>query len=203
MNSPKASLLALPAVLPVVLAATQPCLGQIETLVRVEQGVSDVEPIAHSLMVQPVDLRSSVDFEILFQGTWYDPIVGTRDVFARRQGALTAVFPRSSYVRTESGVIPEIPAGTIFYIGDPVQAVNMPAQSSERATANGRLDLRLDTSVRQDEQHRLREEAALSFDADMSIWTDESYRQIRVSRLLQAAARAEQSPQTAEEDSKS
>lgn len=203
MNSPKASLFALPAVLPIVLVATQPCLGQIETLVRVEQGVSDVEPIAHSLLVQPVDLRSSVDFEILFEGTWNDPIIGVRDVFARRQGALTAVFPRSSYVRTESGLVPKIPAGTIFYIGDPVPAMDMPAQSSEHATANGRLDLRLDTSVRQDEQRRLREEAALSFDADMSIWTDESYRQIRVSRLLQAAAKAEQPPHSAEEDSNS
>lgn len=203
MNSAKPIPLVLPGALAVVLAATQPCLAQIETLIRIEQGVSDVEPIARSLLVQPVDLRSSVGFDILYQGTWTDPILGTREVFARRQGALTAVFPRSSYVLTDQGVIPEIPAGTIFYIGNPAPTADALPHATALGSANGRLDLRLDTSIPQDGQPLFDNLTALQFDADMSIWNDESYRQNRVSRLLHAAARAEQRPQEPEDNSSS
>lgn len=181
-----------PAALVIVLAIAQPSLAQVDTLIRIQPGVADVEPNARSLLVQPVDLRSSVGFDILYQGTWSDPILGTRDVFARRQGALTAVFPRSSYVRTEAGIVPEIPAGTIFYIGDPPPTLeSLRKRLDLDATTNGRRDLRLETSMPQEHRPPELTTETLDLTNDMSIWRDESYRQARVSRLIRAAAQAE------------
>ncbi len=186
-------------------AAAEPCLAQISTLTRVEQGYSDIEPILQSLRVQPVDMRESVGFDILYKGTWNDPAVGSREVFARRHGALTAVFPRSSYVRTKEGVVPEIPAGTIFYFGDLPPTLDEVVQRQEAARAvlgslNGRRDLRLDTALPinpqdpqdpQGSRDSTHGQTALDPDIRLSIWTSESYRQIRVARLIRAASAAE------------
>jgi hypothetical protein len=40
-----------------------------------------------------------------------------QDSFARIDGGVTAVFPRSVYVATKKGAMPEIAPGTIFYLG--------------------------------------------------------------------------------------
>jgi hypothetical protein len=69
----------------------------------------------------------------------HDPYAGPFDrgerYLTRSSGAINAVFPRSSYVPTQSGFVPEIPAGTIFYIGDPVETLRGPSPGSQGPTA--------------------------------------------------------------------
>jgi hypothetical protein len=91
-------------------AQAQPGLSQ-PPWRRLQQGFEDVEPLARSLAIQPVDFRAPVGFEDV-----YDLGDGR---LARIDGGLIAVFPRSTYVRDASGVYPTIPPGTVFYVGMP------------------------------------------------------------------------------------
>ena len=84
----------------------------------IDAGIEDVGPLGQSLQLQPIDMRESTNFSRVY---------GLNDGsgrFVRRDGAINAVFNRSDYtaVRTRGGavVVPLVPAGTIFYIGDPV-----------------------------------------------------------------------------------
>ena len=90
-----------------------PCLGQFSSTlspgVPVQPGVSDVGPLATSLRVVPLDLRQESDFSRVYQID--------RERFARQAGGLIAIFPRSVYIATPSGVVADIPPGTIFQIG--------------------------------------------------------------------------------------
>jgi hypothetical protein len=206
MPSAKPTTLVLLAISAIVLA--QPALAQLGSLTRVEQGYSDVEPNARSLRVQPLDLRQSVGFDILYKGTWADPGAAPRDVFARRHGAITAVFPRSSYVQTENGVVPEIPAGTIFYFGDVPPSLEestgrQQAAIERLASTPGRRNLRRETAVPSDPYASIEGQTLASPDVSMSIWTSETYRQIRVGRLLRAAAAAEHEAEIAPDDADS
>lgn len=164
-----------------------PALAQ-EGLEQVEPGISDVEPRAAGLRSLRVDLRSTSGFETLYHGPWIDPELGTRDVFTRTSGAVSAVFPRSSYVETSEGTVPEVPAGTIFYIGSPQAQQSLPEAPENRP---GRYNLLRDLSSGPISQTWHRGQAMLDFDADLSIWSDEEYRQIRVSRLLNSIEPAE------------
>ncbi len=78
---------------------------------RVQQGFEDVEPLAVSLAVHQVDLRTPIGFEHV-----YDLGDGR---FARIDGGLIAVFPRSTYTGSRSGVRATIPPGATFYLGMP------------------------------------------------------------------------------------
>lgn len=191
-----------PAILTVAatLALVVPCSAQIETLTPVEPGVSDVNPMARDLRVQPADYRQPFGYDVLYQGTWNDPLLGIREIFARRSGAITAVFPRSNYRHTENGVIAEIPAGTIFYFGEPEPVVKEQDDTDQGvalSTVEGRIDLRVDLSVPAIED-RVMNELTQVDGIPTSIWADESYRQARVHRLLLAANR---SPLASEEES--
>lgn len=87
---------------------------------RVDAGTGDVGPLSESLRVLPLDLRVSDGFENVYRVTGPDG----QERFMRREGALTAVFPRSDYVMTEFGPYAVIPAGTWFMIGEPLGAPN-------------------------------------------------------------------------------
>lgn len=78
-----------------------------------DQGVSDRDELATSLREMPINLREDRNFEFL----WSLP--SNPDFLYRKDGGLTAVFPASEYALTKKGTMVLIPAGTIFYIGDP------------------------------------------------------------------------------------
>ncbi len=161
---------------------------------EVEAGFEDVGPGAVSTLVWPVDMRAPTNFERVYE------VVGSGGLYARRAGAVTAVFDRSLYAGAGT---PLIPAGTIFYLGSlpvdlqrpgllapglehgavgggPAGAVmRLPAVESTRPLAQ-RVDLRVKSQP-----------AATSTplpEAGGSIWTSERYRQRRVGELLRGAA---------------
>jgi len=91
-------------------------------LVPVEQTVGDVGPLRHGLRLAPVDLRSPSGFDNVYRlpGSSHGVpggIVTPGDQLVRANGAVTAVFSRSQYSVTKSGLLPDIPAGTVFRIG--------------------------------------------------------------------------------------
>jgi hypothetical protein len=82
----------------------------------VDPAVGDVNPLSASLRDMRVDLRQPTGFENVYR------VPGRPDMFMRSSGALNAVFPQSAYAQTAGGPLPIIPAGTVFYIGEPPQA---------------------------------------------------------------------------------
>ncbi|MCA9287919.1 MAG: hypothetical protein KDA05_04995, partial [Phycisphaerales bacterium] len=80
----------------------------------IDQGWEDIDPLARSLFHARPDLRSATGF-----GDVFDLGDGR---FARVDGGLVAVFPRSTYAGTVTGLVPTIPPGTVFYIGTPAPA---------------------------------------------------------------------------------
>jgi hypothetical protein len=115
---------------------------------KIEQTVADTGANAVSLRNLGVDLRVPGNFEHVYE---IEPAAGwggrgtarSRGVlsprsqqrqFARVSGAITAVFPQSTYVQVplspqvavqgQTAFVPLIPAGTIFHIGTP----NLPVQ---------------------------------------------------------------------------
>lgn len=83
----------------------------------IDQGVSDLSPLSASLIHNAVDLRAVLDFDLVY------PVPGRPDMLMRQSGALSAVFPFSDYavveIDDEDAVVVLIPAGTVFYIGQP------------------------------------------------------------------------------------
>lgn len=75
-------------------------------------GTTDTGPLARSTMMEPVDLRRPAGFNQVFL-LQTDDRTGN-DLFARADGAVTALFSRSVYERTGA----RIPPGTQFVIGD-------------------------------------------------------------------------------------
>lgn len=82
---------------------------------RVDPTVSDLGPSSTSLRILQPGLGVQSAFVNLFEIT---PPIGER-FFARFDGGVTAIFPRSAYVDTRLGELPLIPAGTQFVIGEP------------------------------------------------------------------------------------
>lgn len=87
----------------------------------VDAGVGDVSPLQRSLRTVPLDLRLDSGFSRVVELERPTRLVGpgAPRVFARRSGAITAIFPESSYTWSNDGrVVIEVPAGTVYQIGD-------------------------------------------------------------------------------------
>jgi hypothetical protein len=131
------------------------------TLTPVEQGVADRGPLAVSRRVAPADLRVPQDFERVYRIDSPSRRKAMGDLFARRSGAITAVFPRSQYVETRFGSLAEVPAGTTYYIGTDAAAravgddslppgVWRPTDPAPRRAVDRRaMDTSIDLSARQ------------------------------------------------------
>lgn len=158
---------------------------------QIEAGFDDLSPNAAGNRLMPVDFRSPMGFERVYE------IVGSSHLLARRAGAVTAVFDRSVYA---GDATPSVPPGTVFYLGSlPVDlgAPGLFAQARRRLApgsawsrdqADGRaapttlgahqpLDLRLDAA-------REPESGPPPTGPARSMWTSEAYRQQRVGELL-------------------
>lgn len=157
----------------------------------VDPGVADTGPLSVSERLMPADLRVPTAFERVYR------LSGEHEGrFARVSGAITAVFPRSQYVRTEYGDVPEIPTGTIFYIGGvPADRGGLPGDLPRRA-----LNF-FDNSARPlSATERLPPPAATDSPVSVaparptaSLFTDDLYRRMVVSDLL-ARAVADEAP---------
>lgn len=97
--------------------------GQIKGLTPVDAGRPDMSPFSLSFRRLQMDLRLPLGFDQVYQIDPAPPLLGAvgrptgAPRFARRSGALTAVFPRSEYQSTEDGVKVIVPADTRFHIG--------------------------------------------------------------------------------------
>jgi len=79
----------------------------------IDQRVGDVGLLSSSLRIIQPGLAVQTSFDQVYQAP------GSVNQLMRVQGALRAVYLRSqsAYVQTPWGVTPEIPAGTVFHIG--------------------------------------------------------------------------------------
>ncbi len=108
-------------------AVIGPGAGADPGLVRVHQGVEDLDLLSTSFLQLEPDLRQDLGFEHLY----VDPTDPER--FVRVSGGLYAVSPRTDYFATRKGLIyPVVSPGTVFYIGSP------PAPEADPGAAPGR-----------------------------------------------------------------
>lgn len=83
---------------------------------RVDEGLSDRDPLVASLRIPIADLRVPSGFEGVYQAE----VAGGREVFVRRSGAVWATFPRGVYSRNSKGkTLVDMPPGMSFSIGVP------------------------------------------------------------------------------------
>jgi len=164
----------------------------------IDQGYADVNPLQTSIKVQQIDLRRPTGFSDVFL------VPGSDHLLSRSDGALTAVFPQSSYVSTREGVRAIVPAGTLFVIGpipSELDAASSPRRehlySADRSAGRMRLDTPIDllnvgpmpVSVDAGSQYSIG--PVRTEPVERTIWNDTLYRQHRVSTLLRTAAAAD------------
>lgn len=101
-----------------------------------DQGFEDVSPLGQSLILQPIDMRTDFDFDRVYN---FGDGSGR---YIRRHGALNAVFPQSDYVRQRGQSRAIVPAGTVYYIGDPVAVEQEQAVGQFQALGTARRLLR-------------------------------------------------------------
>jgi len=188
---------------------------------RVEAGVGDVGARAVGRIEPRLDLRLPTGFDGVYQLNKTD-IFGTgspgepsQSVYMRMDGGLMAVFPRSVYRDAGpaggGGLIPQIPAGTIFYIGKlpaglvgagkaaPFSPAGPAPDASQRGDSSAaprpgardtRLDYFLDTRPVQAPAAGIPNAVAEIMPASPSItiWSDEQFRQRRLGRLMSRLA---------------
>lgn len=180
----------------------------------IDQGLADQTPLSAASRVVPLDLRQPMGFDQLFRltgpgerletRTGSGSSVGGGGLFFRFSGGLVASFPRSVYADAPGGLVPLIPPGTVFSIGQKAawgpglvpplsltRALASPAQRfSAQASATGVARSARDTTptvtttssmtpnVRRDTTpHAPAREAE-------SLWSSEAYRRRLVERLL-------------------
>ena len=112
------------------LALAGPVLGQLVPPAQVGQlrqvvpGGSDAEPMISNNEVVPIDLRAPTGFEGVYM-LERNSVFGERRVYyARQDGGITAVFPRSVYANTARGQVAQIPPDTVFVIGNKLEMFN-------------------------------------------------------------------------------
>jgi len=89
------------------------------TFQAIDATYADVSPLALSQRVLRADLRVPTGFDRVFR----IGVPGGETRFARIDRGVTAIFPRSTYTPTESGLLATIPPGTIFSIGGDLRAL--------------------------------------------------------------------------------
>jgi hypothetical protein len=173
-----------------VLLLAPGAMGQ--ELERIEDGTSDVNPLDASSRIVPIDLRQSNDFTSIFE------IHGQGEPkFVRFAGGLAAVFPRSVYLPTTEGVLPDVPPDTTFYIGGLPEDLSTESGAAYVRTNPYYVDYRRAgrVSMRVDERARA-PEVDFSGTATRpvpyaSVWEGDEHRRRRVSQLLRIAADVE------------
>lgn len=182
------------------LARGVPCVrAQTAPLRPVDPMVADTGPLSVSARRLPADLRVPTGFDQVYRV----PGGGGGDLFARMNGGITAVFPRSTYAPAGSGgALVEIPPGTVFYIGGlPSRFAPAPPRAAQ---ASRRVDLSALRPARPFVPRGRRDHAAKGADEDHTpdlgtvrdpgVFDDETFRARRIADLLDVAAQAGQAP---------
>jgi hypothetical protein len=91
--------------------------AQVPPLLRpIDASVEDINPLSASLRQIHSDLLQPSGFQHVYR------VPGHDDLLMRVSGGVYAVFPESDYATNRDGrTVPQIPAGTIFYIGLPTK----------------------------------------------------------------------------------
>jgi hypothetical protein len=112
-------------------AVAKPITKSVQPTLRpVDPGVADVDPLGTTGRVLPTDLRQPANFDRV-----YEVELDGKRFFVRAHGGVYAVFPRSDYVQTRGGVVPIVPAGTVYHLGSLPKTEFDPAHQDE-ATLN-------------------------------------------------------------------
>jgi hypothetical protein len=90
-----------------------PSPGSAGLPIPLDQSVNDVNPLATSFRHMQEDFRQPLGFSEVY------PVPGRPDLLMRVNGSVYAVFPQSVYSEGKKGIVPMIPANTVFYIGAP------------------------------------------------------------------------------------
>ncbi len=193
-----------------VLGLTSTVAGQSDDLKPLDQRVEDISPLSRSLRSVERGLSAPTGFNQVYR------FPGQEDLYMRVNGGIHAVFPQSAYSSGRNGPIPLIPAGTIFYIGQPDldrtgQADPSTPQDEGRIGEDryGRLNLREypERSGQAKQRWTSRSATTVPFTGvDMrqtregspivnpsnpsTIVTDARYRENRIRELMQSAANA-------------
>ena len=184
-----------------VLISAAAAHGQ-ELLKPIEQGVADVDPLSVSLRDLSVDLRQPIGFEQVYR------VPGRPDLLMRADGGLYAVFPQSTYMESEAGAVPLVPAGTVFYLGRP-QVSPLAWGGGLASVPEDRTGLRVRSRVSmtpiEEGGAQRREQGVLAMPEPRAprrdvgpvptaegpaIVTDSAYRAVRVRELMRRAATA-------------
>lgn len=194
-----------------VLCLSTPVLGQTGDLKPLDQMVEDTSPLSISLRQIERGLREPTAFDQVYR-------VPDRDhLLMRIEGGIYAIFPQSMYTRGKNGILPLIPAGTVFHIGYPDLERFGQVDASTRQGEDGvgddpyedRLNLRVDprrarqTGVRRTKlgtstvpftglgrQRLERVPETVRQSVAPTIVTDADYRADRIRALMQSAAKA-------------
>ena len=144
-----------------------------------DPGLEDIGPTGSSLRQTQFDPRQPLGFEQVY--------AAPGGLLMRQQGALRAEFPRSMYNMTDSGLTPEIPAGTVFHIGPDT----LITPRSSRPGVDLRVRRRVERRIGSPGEDRAAPQLRRSADGrgSGSILSSESYRRQRVGELLSRARR--------------
>lgn len=93
-----------------------PPISPSSLLTPLEAGIADRGPSSISLRRLNLEFRQDSAFEHVYA------VPGRPDLFMRRRGAITAVFPESRYLGSAGGDVAVIPPGAVFHIGLPTHA---------------------------------------------------------------------------------
>ncbi|MFN0012293.1 MAG: hypothetical protein ACKVS8_11695 [Phycisphaerales bacterium] len=116
-----------------------------QDLRKVEQTEADVGPLRTSNRVQPPDLLQPRGFREVYQIPRDSPSKYA-GWFARVDGGVIAVFPRSQYDMTKEGTKPLVPPATEFFLGSVPGGAAAAAPVSTALSARVAGQDRLDTS---------------------------------------------------------
>lgn len=185
---------------------------QVADLERVEGRVGDRNVLSSPGRVMPAQLAVPIGFE----GVYRIPLDADTPYagwFARASGGVIAAFPASEYrFDKDIGVIPDVPSGTMYFMGGIPVRERVTAQDGARPLSarplltalpglqSGRLNMSV-RPARPDDRVVLPSQRAATHDASSSsaqratqrterLILDDGYRAQRVSHLLERAAGA-------------
>lgn len=194
-------------------SANTPAPGDISglRLVPVDPGTEDVSNLWTGGRQLPVDMRTPLNFDRVYRVEGDLSKLGVLGVtpqrgesmYARASGGLLAIFPRSEYVRTRTGVTPVVPASTTFVLGSlasPSQttARNGESTGSTAASVAQRVNLRADAVAPSTEPTQ-----PAAARAPATIWTSEVARRSRLAALLDEAKAVQPTAEPANTDPES
>ncbi len=165
-------------------------------LEAIDAGVEDVDPLARGGRLQARDLRIPIGFEHVYR------VPGRDDLFMRIDSGLVAVFPRSVYVQTQTGVTPIVPPATRFYPGGLPQSLLTPTRLDAPRKSPDGIDAALTQPIAPERAGPLPMNDFIDLRAEnpatsaprtspeFSLWSDERFRSARIGSLLEHAADA-------------